>query len=274
MKLISVDNHYAIQVTEEIKQICKPLFDYTPITFFNYVKIYNNGSRLSVASNPYWLKHYFDNQLQECTVFTNDKVALRYKFISHLMYPTNKVILDAKEFNICHGFSITNVLDDGCEYFHFATTNDHEQILNFYINNFDLLERFILYFKEKSKYLLNKLKPYQPLNPMSMDIKEKEIELINENNKNKFIRETALDQLITEINGKEISLSIREAQCLFFLTQGKSAKEIGRELALSNRTIENYLHKIKSKFNCYTRYDLLQLLEKHHLTHLLKHIHK
>jgi DNA-binding NarL/FixJ family response regulator len=55
----------------------------------------------------------------------------------------------------------------------------------------------------------------------------------------------------------DIKLSSRQQECLFFLLRGKTAKQIGQQLNLGHRTIESYLETIKSKFNCQTRYELI-----------------
>jgi DNA-binding CsgD family transcriptional regulator len=47
-----------------------------------------------------------------------------------------------------------------------------------------------------------------------------------------------------------INLTPREEECLYYLIRGLSAKEIGRKLDLSNRTVEFYIAAIKDKLNC------------------------
>lgn len=53
------------------------------------------------------------------------------------------------------------------------------------------------------------------------------------------------------------TLSKREQECLFYILRGKSAKEIGRILNLTPRTIEHYIENIKYKLNCRTKVDLI-----------------
>lgn len=45
-------------------------------------------------------------------------------------------------------------------------------------------------------------------------------------------------------------LTPRETECLWQAAQGKSVKEIARELAISNYTVEQHLRKIRDVFNC------------------------
>jgi DNA-binding CsgD family transcriptional regulator len=50
----------------------------------------------------------------------------------------------------------------------------------------------------------------------------------------------------------------RESMCLFYLIRGKSAKEIGNILGISNRTAESYIENLKLKFNCYYKSELIE----------------
>jgi len=52
-------------------------------------------------------------------------------------------------------------------------------------------------------------------------------------------------------------LTKREAQCVINLVQGKSAKEVGKILKLSPRTVEYYLEKIKRKLGCRNQTELI-----------------
>ena len=56
-------------------------------------------------------------------------------------------------------------------------------------------------------------------------------------------------------------LTQREADCIYFLVQGKTIKETAEELLLSPRTVEFYLKRIKDKFNEPSKKKLLTLLQ-------------
>ncbi len=56
-------------------------------------------------------------------------------------------------------------------------------------------------------------------------------------------------------------LSRRERECLALLLKGNSAKQTGRALNLSPRTIESYIEAIKRKFDCRTKLEILGKLQ-------------
>lgn len=53
-------------------------------------------------------------------------------------------------------------------------------------------------------------------------------------------------------------LTVKESECLFFWLRGKTAPEIGKILNLSNRTIEDYLEKLKNKLGCQNKAELIE----------------
>jgi len=60
---------------------------------------------------------------------------------------------------------------------------------------------------------------------------------------------------------RQIPLTLREAQCLYFLLQGKTAKMIGKILKISYRTVEIYFDKLREKANARTRLDIIRKLK-------------
>lgn len=54
-----------------------------------------------------------------------------------------------------------------------------------------------------------------------------------------------------------MNLTLRQTECLYHLVRGLSAKQIAKQLAISNRTVEYYLELIKNKLGCFSRSDLI-----------------
>lgn len=59
------------------------------------------------------------------------------------------------------------------------------------------------------------------------------------------------------INNIRVKLSQREAQVLEHLRDGKTAKETGNAIFLSQRTVETHLENIKNKTGCKTKLELM-----------------
>lgn len=63
---------------------------------------------------------------------------------------------------------------------------------------------------------------------------------------------------VIENHYPDITLPGRQSECLFFLLRGKTAKEIGKILGLSYRTVEGHIEQIKCKFDCSSKSELLE----------------
>ena len=57
-------------------------------------------------------------------------------------------------------------------------------------------------------------------------------------------------------------LTQREADCIYFMVQGKTIKGTAEELLLSARTVEFYLKRIKEKFNIHSKKALLAYIQE------------
>jgi len=82
--------------------------------------------------------------------------------------------------------------------------------------------------------------------------------------KRKFTRYYLSDDM------EHLYLTKREAGCIFYILQGYSIKATAIELNLSPRTVEFYFKRIKLKFNCQTRGELIKLLLKNDVLNMLK----
>ncbi|KTC82321.1 LuxR family transcriptional regulator [Legionella cherrii] len=52
-------------------------------------------------------------------------------------------------------------------------------------------------------------------------------------------------------------LTTKQIKCLYYLVQGMTIKQIGQQLNLSPRTVEDHLNAAKNKLNCYSRSQLI-----------------
>lgn len=64
-------------------------------------------------------------------------------------------------------------------------------------------------------------------------------------------------------------LSLRESELLFYFMRGFTNKEIGSYLSISPRTVETYLERIKIKFRCSSRSELLAYCSQYGLMYII-----
>ena len=262
--LVTVDNHLAITLSSEVEQICKPLFTCFEISFFNYVRIFYDGQRLSLSNRSDWLEHYYNNQFQNRTVFKPSKEMMQDRYFLWDSADCPIVQVAGEEFNIAHGFTLIVPKDTYCEFFHFATDRKNIGLTNFYVNNVDIFERFATFFLEQGEDLIKKPKPYMPTEIIQQVKSLKDINIVNKimGTRDKFFNDTIIKKCKFKIHNRDILLSRREIECIAGLLSGKTMKEIGKILFLSPRTVECYLRSIKGKLDCHTKSELIKLIEQ------------
>ena len=260
MSTLSIDlsHHIALTSSDEISQITLPLKKYFGITYFNYVKLYKNGSRVILTDRADFIGYFYQNGLwQTNAVIKLEKLDHSSFHLWHEFNGQPSFIIGKEKFSIDNGITIAETYDDYTELYYFGTLPQNNAITGLYLRNFDVLQRFILYFKEKAYTIIQKAdrdKIILPSSPVilrevnAQDTLEKKIEW--------FFDATPVDKIYLDEN-RNIYLNKREAACLHLILKGYTAKGIGKLLTLSNRTVEDYVTSIKNKLNVSSKKELI-----------------
>ena len=160
----------------------------------------------------------------------------------------NKIVSKAYEFGICNGITFINKQDDGCEFFFLGTSQNDVQTLNNIILNVEQIKKFILYFGNKFKQLETYLMTYKT---KSNDMKQNVLKFSIMNNFNKYL-------YIADLY--DLKITLRETEVIRFLIEGCTAKQIGKELDISLRTVETHIINLKNKTNTHDKQSLVNKL--------------
>lgn len=162
------------------------------------------------------------------------------------------------ELGVNHVFTIIEKTDHGRDFFHFATDQADGSINQAYLSNIDLLNLFIMYFKntvKESKTLSSAYdfsfpieKPYDgfvinPANPIKPDELRTTLTKLIQNNKAFQI-------------DKKTQLTFREIEVLAWLHYGKTVSQVAEILSVTDVTINKHIAKIKEKTRCYTQFQM------------------
>lgn len=253
---------------KKIKPLCEPLSRVFGIPTFGYRKFFPDGTCFVTSSNFEWVKF-----IQE--KFTNVplpnyeeevKAALQSEkhYVLRIGEPDRQDALLSAHYDhdIWNTLSLYRKNGTSVEGFYFTSTKSNYKIVDEYINNIELFERFTLYFKDKFSAILSdeevKKESFLTVSPCVFEENNsktfKEDKYIQE-----FIADTPIHKLFLIINNKEIHLSMQEFKCLAWLSRGKIVKEVAQIMNLSPRTVESYLDNIKSKTKIESRSKLIDL---------------
>lgn len=258
-KIIIPDKHFILNSTAEVAEICAPLFNYLNITYFEYLRVDKEGYRACLSTNGLKIKYMLE---------TEDADSVNYDFsfllknseyffwqdMSHHMPVKTKIsiankIADIRNiFNIDYGITIFETYNNYIEFFQFGSSPDNSSIIEFYLNNLDILKLFILYFKDKANDLLKLCAANRIMMPKFLDTNKANIATpAAKEIRNKFLKAIQHNRYFIDKNQTDVYLTRRELECLHMIANGYTAKETGKLLNISPRTVEDYVANIKLK---------------------------
>jgi DNA-binding CsgD family transcriptional regulator len=248
---------------------CAPIFSKLNMTAFAYASIEREGPSFTLCSNPGHYEHYYLND-----VYKHDPCCNRSQTHLHPINlwmgilnrndPGQELVYQQQvKDKLFNGACIKVDTATGYETYDFATDIKDISVLNQFVSNLDLVRRFIIEFKSKyrdelkknrdhfinlSKLIGNEFLNSDQVVPESADASPGLIK--NEKNKIEIL-----------FNGNKVKLTLREAQCLYYLWQGKSAKETGDLICLSQRTVETHIETLRSKTSTRNKFELARNID-------------
>jgi DNA-binding CsgD family transcriptional regulator len=259
-------NHISLTSASEVKEICQPLFDLTSISDFFYFRVYNDGSRINLSTRPDWTQYVYQMDYSSITNFdvkpSSQQADLPKSGVflwsglgetlpsRHLKNAYEDKLRDARNnFNIDNGLAVIQDGDGFQDFFNFGSTRSHPGVVNYYFNHLDYLKRFIRYFANKAKLLIDNSLEKKIVLPkvVSLTINGTKGLFVKKEQHSSFIDGTEIGKHLVSLGeNSEVSLSSRQAECMYYKYRGRSASQTANILNISVRTVEEHL-KIANK---------------------------
>lgn len=225
-----------ITKSADIFEIMQPVLQKHSLTIFNYYKHFSDGRIIRLSTHEKWLSNFLKNNYIGPALIAPEpylKKSLNYFIWQENDFP--QIVPDsAINFNIGNCISIAQKDASGIEFFGFGATASNTAIINnFYLNNFDLLEKYSLYFKEKAANIITDCID----NNLMLEINDDVIPNYKNN----------INTIFTD----------RQFDCAYLLLKGLNSREISLELNLSIRTIETHIEYLKCKLSCRNKTELI-----------------
>lgn len=252
---------YAITTrnSDKIKKLCAPLFETFNLNQFWYSKITIDGHHTFVDSHVGW-----------CEYFASEKLYLKYDYLRHPKFiqagikfhkhndvhdpHLGPILRDCSiKFDIQQSLKIINQIPDGVEEFGFASSSPSETQTSLFFNELPLLRLFAKKFVEDNRPLIRKLD-------------ENRIDLMDLIGPQFHVKKPPLIPYLEaknsflKIMGIQVgkTLTSRENDVIKLLIKGYSASQIAARLFISIRTAEHHVERIKEKWVCYSKAELIQ----------------
>jgi len=242
--------HISLEIAEDVKTICRPLFTKTKINYFDYCRLYDSGHLAVLLNRPdfhhfYW-EHGFDAALcdyREGILFNNKDCKLA------------EIEAIAKyDFGMDNFFTKIKRIGDYLEVVSFTTSPGEDSIIEYYLKNQHELDLFTEYFKDVGQQLIQKVEKdmlfsghYQKKGlPARKKSTLSDLKIKKYNIYNSFVK-------------KHFHITPKQYKLLKYIAKGFTSKEIADVLLLSSRTIEARTGHLKYILNCQDRFQLLKL---------------
>ncbi|KTC65024.1 transcription regulator protein, response regulator containing CheY-like receiver domain and HTH DNA-binding domain (plasmid) [Legionella adelaidensis] len=246
---MNLENTIALTTSAEMKNIVQPLDQCFNINYFGHVKIYPDNSHIVLSTNPGWVECFYTHFHKHGVAHKSiDSYQSGYFLCSEMKDQTTfKVMRD--DFNIDHCMNVVKVHSDCVEIFGFATESKNKFMSSWYLNNIDLVEQFILYFKDNAQALINSAEQDRYILPRNLPA-EDDMFAIDQDKRINFLKQISCQRFYQ--NGSNIYLTQKEFSCVLYGIKGLSSKQTGRELSISPRTVEAHLRNVKEKLQVHS----------------------
>lgn len=267
-------DHPALLYSQDMEMICRPLAK-LGITYFAHVNVTKQGKFSGISNNAKFAEHYLRKKYYNADIHLSSRTNLGNYIVWDSIIrigQSEKMHSEAAQFGVQHTFTIVEKNHHSNDFYHFATHIKDNSINQIYVENIDLLHKFIAYFNKtiRSSFILSKAYDIRfsidILSP-GYTIKEDEKFLSYQDKRLEFIK--SIRQMETNSVNKInaiLSLSPQQHNCLKLLAEGNSAKKIAAILNLSPRTVENYLLHIRSILKCSNSKELIAIYYSAHHT--------
>jgi DNA-binding CsgD family transcriptional regulator len=257
---------YNSSVNEQFSLLSESILNLFDLTHFIYIKLLDNNKRLYLSNDKNWVEFHIQHELYKDEKHENEVINFNHDLMKKCAiwneFEKDKVIDAIGYHGVKNGFMIY----DKNEIFSFGTKKENTSIAKTYISNFVYFDRFITYFKNAAFNTINNYTPDALIHTQRFSNEQNKIKI----NAESFINATKINRFYIN-NSHNQYLTEKEAECLFLLACGLSAKEIARKIDnISHRTIEKKLEIIKNRLKIFSKKSLIDIAEQLHLESYFK----
>lgn len=248
-----LNSYLGFDYMHDVSDIVSEYFKEIKLSCFGHNSVWPDGNHTFLFTNHDWPRERVLNQIPPPGFTIYDKITDKVIFpaidkVNSLDWSEDIVNLAKKRFNVHNPMIITRKFNDHYEVFSFNLNS--KSAYETYVNNLDFFERFIDYYHDKARRMIERVK--------------KNCLVVN----SQYLPSTKTSHLVSDAHStkakkyyfvydkKYILLSSKEYQCLSFLSHGMRIKGIAQEMDLSVRTVETYIKRVKNKLNLSNTNDL------------------
>jgi DNA-binding CsgD family transcriptional regulator len=254
---------YNEQIQPILINICSEFFRFLNLNYFAY-GFYNDGAHFTLRTNLELCKYTLEHNLFSInSKVSQDRIRqiplAQIKAFVNSGKPQDALHQCVFDFNIWNSLCIMLRKEHSLHWWTFGTDRNNYGILSEYVNKRPLFESFIRYFNHAAVDIINVNDNLKIIHPgYRIPAYDPTYDNASQQLQTRFLKETMSP------TNKKMYLTKREAECINYLGQGKTAKEVANLLKISPRTVEYYLQNARLRLKCSDRSHLINFFRNHY----------
>lgn len=251
----------------KLREISSPFMKNYGISGICYFRYFKDGRILRLGTIDEWTRRFFQLKLFNSKDGDHSDLIKALENKEHIIIqtgiPEGEVSHTLFELGIWNSCGLFRNLENSIEAFFLAGKKDDSRVINFFLNEREMVNHFILYIKDQMKdeickesgYINSNIDMTHLMNQCRHNSHKSEIE------KKALLVETPIKHYhLTGFQG-DIVLTPREYQVTQLLSSGLTCKEIAKKIGITHRTVETFVSNVKFKTGCITKSELIKIFE-------------
>jgi DNA-binding CsgD family transcriptional regulator len=263
-------SHFSYASSDLVSDICKPI-----VAAFNANLFIYQRSIINEATNRVFSNSYLCNNAEVLSFILSlpkeNREPAKYDYSKNrkyvLMDYTQPVFASMlhKKFNInCVISRDERIKTNEWEHLIIGSSTNDTAIINAYINNIGMIDKFASYFRSKAIKLIikacnNCFASGRPLLKCSF-ARFNDFPILS--SQKYSVVPDPKHYYLTDLDSNMISIPQTEMKYLIMLSHGRTAKEIAATYNVSSRTVENSFRIAKYRLKCSTKKEILDTIEE------------
>ncbi len=243
---------------DEISNVAKILDDCFQITFFHFIRIYDDGTLISLSNEEYASKYccehkyYLDPRCDKIHPITQSCIHPWASFVDQ------EIILWLREkLGLGIGVTFVEKFKTYKECFCFGEGFNTYNIYNICMNKKEILKDFAIFFKAENRGIIKKCESKR-----LYCLEGKETTNLNDTYNFDLFFDRLRKEKLNKNNhsiviNESMHITKRELEVIVWIMKGKTSEETGIILKINKRTVESHILSLKIKFNCYKTSELI-----------------
>lgn len=234
--LINIDSYDVLILAQEVDKICNFFLHPRKISYFQFKRIYENGTSITLANHPEFFKEFLEGGFIEPKIHLPvDTRQNSFCFWDEILSEAQLVFLKEKQ-EIYHGLTILSRRKAFYDCATFAMSEPHLTPVAYYLYILKDLQNFLQIFPTRARYLIKELSK----NPLKAQKHRHRV-----NRKYFFLpKRSSRFYIGDDVNNY---ITTYEALCVQLVQEGRSYKEIGSILSMATSTVKTHLIRLKAR---------------------------